>query len=295
MRVQRRDDGVGERGCGSLLTVAVAFLALAVLSAPLRADEQPESEVAALRLTQEKLPERWVVAKEVAAEPEQLLPFGEKLGGKLTAMVSQLLESKSGRVQLNYVGFLIPEEMARAYQRMVQLSRGTMTVLACGRVVLEVGAVDERGAPSDKLMELATSWLTLDPLQALKVKPHQVTGKWLLAEEVVLAQGDLRRVRADTGVEIEAGLNQLFGMTSGEGVRISLLKPTDPARLDRLQAALLRRSELRNKLLVLEGCVAEIAANDSRARDLAISLLQANAKAVRERTPQPEEPPAAEK
>ncbi|PIW13375.1 MAG: hypothetical protein COW34_09915, partial [Armatimonadetes bacterium CG17_big_fil_post_rev_8_21_14_2_50_66_6] len=197
MSAQRRDDGVGERGCGSLLTVAVAFLALAVLSAPLRADEQPESEVAALRLTQEKLPEGWVVAKEVAAEPEQLLPFGEKLGGKLTAMVSQLLESKSGRVQLNYVGFLIPEEMARAYQRMVQLSRGTMTVLACGRVVLEVGAVDERGAPSDKLMELATSWLTLDPLQALKVKPHQVTGKWLLAEEVVLAQGDLRRVRAD--------------------------------------------------------------------------------------------------
>jgi hypothetical protein len=272
-----------------------AFVALAASCAPLLCGEELETEVAAVRLTQGKLPEGWRVAKEVVAQPDQLLPFGEKLGGKLTAMVSQLLESESGKVQLNYVGFLIPEEMARAYQRMVQLSRGTMTVLARGRVVMEVGAVDERGAPSDKLMELATSWLTLDPLQALKVKPHQAAGKWLLAEEAVLAQADRRRVQADTGVEIEAGLNQLFGMASGEGVRISLLKPTDPARLDRLQAALLRRGELRNKLLVLEGCVAEIAANDARARDLAISLLEANAKAVRERAGQGEKQPAAEK
>ena len=264
------------------LTLGAVWLPRPASAAPeAESPKQSASEIAAVRLTADRLPKGWTITKEMEAKSEQFPPFEERLGAKITGIVSQLLESKAGKIQLNYVSFLIPDEMARAYRLMQQRARGALTVVAVGRVTIEIGAT------SEELKALATGWLPLHKVQSLKVKQHQVAGKWLLTDETLLTENDRKRLTAEHGVNLADGLTQFFRTKSGEGVRIDLYEPTEDSGVERLQGALLRAGDLRNKLVPLSGCLAQIITNDDRTRAEAERLLKENAQSVAKERPTP--------
>lgn len=270
----RRHAGTG--GWAALVLSASWVLAVARGEAKPAGPAPPGTGLAAeklatVKLTPERLPKGWLIAREQEATPDQLPPFEQRLGAKITGIVSQLLESKQGKVQVNYVSFLIPDEMARAYQVMQQRAQGTVTVVRVGRIAIEIGAT------SEPLKALATSWFPLSRLQSLKIKQHQVSGKWLLRDETMATERELQREAADHGVELSDKLSQFFVTKTGAGIRVDLYQPAETADVRQLQSALLRSGDLRNKLLVVDGCLVQIRTNDVRARDEAERLLKANA------------------